>query len=287
MDILLVTRAMRVRMPHCELKWEILVKSYFASLPIIRKFEIMSNLANLKPLHEESIELEDDVIDKLKRDPFNGLSKGNIFFLRELEKPRLEHTYLRYSLPMFTIINLGIKSEKEPTIYIVPGGGVFYSERDYPFYNENDLAVKKLKGDFQPIGMKFVACFLKSSFNLFYCKNKFDNEDIYMDKIFNRIRLPSINIRIPGVREKLLKIERNFDKIIELEKAVLKGSKDKDDEKFSEELNNHNMEVNRIAYEIDLIIYDILNVSPMEVSTIEENLRLDNIYIPDFEETNK
>jgi len=188
---------------------------------------------------------------------------------------------------MFTIINLGIKSEKEPTIYIVPGGGVFYSERDYPFYNENDLAVKKLKGDFQPIGMKFVACFLKSSFNLFYCKNKFDNEDIYMDKIFNRIRLPSINIRIPGVREKLLKIERNFDKIIELEKAVLKGSKDKDDEKFSEELNNHNMEVNRIAYEIDLIIYDILNVSPMEVSTIEENLRLDNIYIPDFEETNK
>ena len=77
----------------------------------------------------------------MKRDPSNGLSKGNIFFLRGLEKPRLENTYLRYSLPIFTIQNLGIKSEKEPTIYIVPGGGVFYSERDYPFYNENEIVV--------------------------------------------------------------------------------------------------------------------------------------------------
>jgi len=45
MDILLVTRAMRVRMPHCELKWEIPInisdeerRSLLQRLPVIQDF---------------------------------------------------------------------------------------------------------------------------------------------------------------------------------------------------------------------------------------------------------
>jgi len=261
------------------------VKAYFESLPIIRKFETQSYIPTFELKYEEAIELEDEEIGKLKRDPYNGFSKGNLFFLREQIKPRLEDTYLRYSLPMFTIQKLGIPSKKEPTIYIVPGGGVFYSDRDYPFYSETELAVIKLQGTFKLHSRKLITCFLKSSFNLYYLNNNFDSEDIYSQSVFNKIRLPILNYKIPDVREKISAIERKFDQIIGLEKQCLRGIHNIDEEKLPERLKNHNLEVDKIAYEIDLLICDLLNMSPMEVDTIERYLRLNNIYIPSYSES--
>jgi len=257
-----------------------LIKAYFAVYPIINKFESQSYPANFIPDYDYSVELAEDGIGKLKRSPSNGFSKGNIFFLQDIIEPRLDNTYLRYSLPMFTIQNLGIPSRKEPVIYVVPGGGVFYSNRDYPFFSDKEFPVIKLKGEFKPLSRIFVTCFLKSSFQMLYCKNKFDNEDIFASDVFKEIRLPIINQKIPKVRENVLNIERKFNVIIELEKNCLRKTHSLNTEQWIGEVTNHNLEVDKIAYEIDLLIYELLNLSTVEVDIIEGYLRLNDVYIP-------
>jgi hypothetical protein len=259
-----------------------LIKNIFSSLPIIRSFDKISIKAGLKVSLSKSINLEPNSIEKLKKINSNGTSRGNLFFVAEAHGPRLPYTYLRYSLPLFTLRNINQPSILKETIYITPGGAVYYSNRDYPFFSERLAQIIKIHAPMSP-STKFIAAFLKSSFNLWYLKNKLDDIDIYKPEVFNNLRLPMLNMKRPDVIQILNNVQDDFDKILKIESQFLKSLTNITGMK-PDELNNyimqHNSQIDNIAYNIDRQIYQLLDLSKAQITTIEENLRLNSIYLP-------
>ncbi|MFC1913246.1 hypothetical protein ACFLX7_03535 [Chloroflexota bacterium] len=262
-----------------------LIKHLFSSLPIIRSFDKNSTPLSLPLAVHETIHLEPELALKLHRTPKtlqNGGSRGNIFFLKESLTPRLKDTYLRYSLPMFMLPKLGHTPQKMKTIYIVPGGGIFYSTQDYPYYSEQCQFIIKLHNspNAKPHTMKFITCFLKSSFLSWYIKNKYDNLNIFEPRIFNKIRTPLINDTRQGHKNIIMEIISLFDEITSLEFQFLiltRKTKAKDLGQLS---TQHNSEVDKLAYTIDSHIYKLLGLSDSDIDVIESNLRLNSIFLP-------
>jgi len=262
-----------------------LIKNLFSSLPIIRFFEKNSNEARLKPSLNESVSLNPDDINKLNKIESNGTSRGTLFYLSESQPPRLPNAYLRYTLPLFTIRNINRPSLPSETIYVIPGGGIYYSNRDYPFFSERYGQVIKLSKTsiHSKYGMKFITCFLKSSFLLWYMKNKYDDIDFFAPGIFNNLRFPVLNMKNPHTVEIMDSINKDFDIIVKLETTFLIGlNKIKEDEmrQYAEE---HNRRVDEVAHHIDDSIYKLVGLAAVEIITIENNLRLNGIYLPEKE----
>ncbi len=266
-----------------------LVKNLFSSMPIIRAFETSSVRGRFDLEVSESIELSFADIEKLKNisENGNGTSRGNIYFImEELQPPRLQHAYLRYSLPLFMLRNMKQRALAKETIYIAPGGGVYFDKKDYPIFSHVGYQVLKLHKTSRNAryGMKFTTCFLKSSFLLWYCRNRFDNIDLQDPEIFTNLRLPTLKIDDPFVKDQLTEIECHCDKIIRLEKNFLIVAKRVKEAEMKEHqailIDKHNAEVGKIAYEIDRSIYKLLKLNENEISVIEDNLRLNEMYLP-------
>ncbi len=256
-----------------------LIRNIFSSLPIIRSFDSNSIPAGLKVSLSKSINLDPKSIEKLKKIDVNGTSRGNLFFIPDVQSPRLPYTYLRYSLPLFTLRKINQPALQKETVYIVPGGAVYYSKRDYPVFSERLTRVIKVYGPINP-STKFIAAFLKSSFNLWYLKNKLDDIDIYEPEIFNKLRLPRLNTKRPNVILILKDLQDNFDTILKLEAQVLAKTTNLKEKDMLTYLTQHNSQIDETAYNIDKQIYQLLNLSEEQIITIEENLRLNNIYLP-------
>lgn len=64
-----------------------LIKSLFSSLPVIRFFDNSSVEARLNPSLAKSINLKSDDIERLKKRPLHGTSRGTIFFFTESTPP--------------------------------------------------------------------------------------------------------------------------------------------------------------------------------------------------------
>jgi len=218
----------------------------------------------------------------------NGTSRGTLFYLRESKPPRLIYTYLRYTLPLFTIRNINRHSIPRETIYVIPGGGIYYSNRDYPFFSERYGQIIKLykKSIDSKYGIKFTTCFLKSSFLLWYLKNKYDDIDLFTPAIFSNLRFPVLDIKNPHTAEIIDSINKGFDIIVKLEATFLIGAnklkKDEIDE-YNEYIKEHNKRVDEVAHQIDDSIYKLVGLSADEIITIENNLRLNDIYLPEKE----
>lgn len=262
-----------------------LIKNLFSSLPIIRFFDKNSREARLKPSIEKPINLNPNAIIKLKKITYNGTSRGTLSYLRESQPPRLQSTYLRYTLPLFTVLNINRSSIPRETIYIVPGGGIYYSNRDYPFFSESYGQIIKLyrKSIDSKYSMKFATCFLKSSFLLWYLKNKYDDIDIFAPNIFHGLRFPVLNIKDPQTLEIIDSINRNFDIIVKLETTLLIGQNNVKQEEYTQYINEHNKRVDEVAHYIDDSIYKLIGLSSDDIITIEDNLRLNGIYVPKTE----
>ncbi len=259
-----------------------LIKNLFSSLPIIRFFDKNSKEGGIKPSLEKSVDLNPDDIGKLKKIRYNGTSRGTLFYLRESQSPRLPYSYLRYTLPLFTIRNINRPSIPRETIYVIPGGGIYYSNRDYPFFSERYGQIIKLYKTSvdSNYGMKFTTCFLKSSFLLWYLKNKHDDIDLFTPDIFNNLRFPILNIKDPHTIEIIDSINKDFDIIVKLETTFLTGlNKIKKDE-FIQYAEEHNKRVDEVSHNIDASIYKLIGLSADEIITIESNLWLNGIYIP-------
>lgn len=262
-----------------------LIKSIFASLPLMRSFEMSSIEARFDIEIVESITLDADSARKLTEmdASSNGTSRGNLFFYSDYQRPRLQEAYLRYSLPRFNLRNIGECSVDGETIYIIPGGAVYYSRKDYPFYSTTGGIVLKLyrTENNAPYGIKFTTCFLKSSFLMWYCGNKFDNFDLFRQKILTTLRLPIINTRKPINVEKLRELEACLGKILDLErKYLVTVQRLRDRHLIEEQTEQHNSAVDPLAYKIDQIIYQLLGLSAEDVGVIENNLRLKGIFLP-------
>ena len=259
-----------------------LIKNLFSSLPIIRFFDKKSNVARLKPSLKKSVSLNPDDINKLNKIEYNGTSRGTLFYLRESQSPRLPDTYLRYTLPLFTIRNINRPAIPRETIYVIPSGGIFYSKRDYPFFSEHYGQIIKLYKTSidSKYDMKFITCFLKSSFLLWYMKNKYDNVDFFSPDIFNNIRFPVLNMKNPHTVEIMESINKDFDIIFKLETTFLIGLNKLKEDEMHQYAKEHNGKVNEVAHHIDDSIYKLIDLSEDEIITIENNLRLNGIFVP-------
>jgi len=260
------------------------VKHLFTSIPILRSFEKNSIQAKFDYSAETPILLHSTFSTKLRNaaSVSNGASKGNIFYAAEFFPPRLPDTYLRYSLPLFNIRTDLPKSPNREIIYLVAGGAVYYSNKDYPFFSEKVPAVVKLPNtkNNAPYGMAFTTCFLKSSFLLWYSKFKYETYDLLMRPVFENLRLPILPIRQEVCHQLLETINTCFSQILNLEKQYLiqhTRIPRKDRVKMTEQ---HNSAVDVIAFNIDRTIYKLLGISDFDVAAIEDYLKLNDIYIP-------
>ncbi len=259
-----------------------LIKNLFSSLPIIHFFDKNSKEARLKPSLGNSINLNPDDIKKLNNIGYNGTSRGTLFYLRESQSPRLPYTYLRYTLPLFTIRNINCPSIPRETIYVIPGGGIYYSNRDYPFFSERYGQIIKLYKESvdSKYGIKFTTCFLKSSFLLWYLKNKYDDIDLFAPDVFTNLRFPVLNIKNPHTVEIIDSINKDFDITVKLETTFLIGMKKIKKGELLQYVEEHNTRVDEVAHRIDDSIYKLIGLSADEIITIENNLWLNGIYLP-------
>ena len=217
------------------------------------------------------------LIDRYKNQE-NGFYKGNILFIDSKSNPRLKFACLRITPPKFTVKGIKKLSDKE-LIYIARGGAVFYSESELNYQNNKGYPILKLKVT-DSYSIKFLCAFLKSSFFLWYVKNKFGDFDFYTPEIFNYITVPTIHNNNPTEKQLITKIETSFDNIVQLEKAFLKINwgtiKDPNDY-----INQHNEKTKTFFNEIDESIYSLLKLREEEISIIKESLRANYIFIPE------
>jgi hypothetical protein len=104
--------------------------------------------------------------------------------------------------------------------------------------------------------------------------------DLYNPEILKNLRLPSLDIRVQSIKDQLVKIEGYFDKIIDLERNYLRIAQKLKNAELTEHTEKHNAEVDKIAYDVDHVIYQLLNLTTDEISVIENNLRLNEVYLP-------
>jgi len=261
----------------------LLVKNLFASMPIIRKFEHKS-VPMPRPEVVKSIKLSVREIKRLRSINDNGKSKGNVFFLREECSPRLKYAYLRYSVPIFSIKSPAKKTEYRETIYIVPGGGVFYSKRNYLFGGEVEEPILKLFAKKNSLyGLKFMAGYLKSSFLLWYVLNKLENTNLYRPTIYEKIRIPKLNVDNEEDIENIRETEKQVEEILKLEQKYLVASQSMRRHTLCKFTEEHNSKVDPLAYAIDQAIYRIVGLSSEEIKIVENRLRLSDIYLPKAE----
>jgi len=258
-----------------------LVKCYFSSFPILNKFEEKSRklfkvLDGLTSI--ENIRLEESEIEKLRKNYYkneNGKSMGTIFYMNYLIRPRLPYAYLRYSIPIFyfKFENRNIEKNKK-NIIIVPGGAIFFAKKCYPVHCEMGLRPLRFFSRFpDTYKNEFIIAFLKSSFNLWYMKNKFNSIDIYNPKIFFKIRIPNLDKK----NKPQLKIA---EEIVEVVNQILAKEKDFLRKKQDDEAELHNKEIDILSYSIDKKIYELFGISKDQIKTIEAFLGINKIYLP-------
>jgi hypothetical protein len=256
-----------------------------SSIPIIHKFEDNSYKANLEleVILDHGIALDPKKITQLMKIP-HGLSRGNLFFAdEEVQSPRLEYAYLRYTIPIFLVPHLNVSSKTIKTIYICTGGVVYYHPKDLPVFTSKPPVLKLHQSKINtPYGLSFTVCFLKSSFLLWYCKTKFDSVDIFPPEVFKNIRFPDIDIKNANCIELLRNLKIHFYEILKLEKEYLLKYRKflTNEEKTTDYITSHNSRVDDHAHNIDLIIYQLLHLTPDEIRTIEDYLKLNDIYLP-------
>jgi len=270
----------------------LLIKNLFRAVPIIKKFEAASvELSRVAGVSEiaESLDFDRSHLGNIKkafRDSSNGKSRGNIFLFESLQVPRLKHAYLRYSLPIWYVKAKGIlTTSPQQRIYIVPGGAVYHSKKDISFYSSKYPLILKLSSLNKDYSERFIVAFLKSSFWLWYCQNKFESMDIFLPELFQQVLLPDIRLNIRQQKEAISKIEVAFDKIIDAEKTFLKQKLTATN--AEEAVHSHNRMIDGLSYYMDELIYRLLNLTETEVTTIESGLRAIGLYLPMPEKTTK
>lgn len=255
----------------------------FRSIPIINHFN--ENSIKLSKLLKKAVvgnsikvnEAEQSKLDQLYKKSVNGKSRGTIFIINEPYTARYPEAYLRYSLPIYYYTTKHLKSKKEETIYLVPKGGVFFLNRRIPVYsNDNLFALMISSYDVSKYSNKFLCSFLKSSFNLWYSYIKHENADLTKPNIFNKIRIPIIDLKNPSVKKMIVKIEDLHDKILLVEKKYLLKKYDKNN--AEKEGKNHNIKISQLATEIDKEIYKLLYLNNHQIDIIEQYLKACGIY---------
>lgn len=260
------------------------VDTYLKSQPILSEYGKNSLLisdyilsADIQWPTKLTTEQKQKLIDRY-REQENGCSRGNTIFIFDKISPRLKDAFLRITPPKFTI--QGIKTiSNNKYIYVIPGGAVFYSKSELNYHSSRNMPILKIRllGDY-PI--KFLCAFLKSSFFLWYIKNKFGDLDFFSPKIFNNITIPILHPKNKQEMDILEKIETDVDNIIELENNFLKTDWITINDK-NNYIIKHNALTKDFFKRIDESIFSLLRLKEDEILVIKENLRANYIYMPE------
>lgn len=260
------------------------VDTYLKSQPILSEYGknslpisdyILS--ADLQWPTKLTTEQKQKLIDR-HREQENGCSRGNTIFIFDKISPRLKDAFLRITPPKFTI--QGIKTiSNNKYIYVIPGGAVFYSKSELNYHSSRNMPILKIRllGDY-PI--KFLCAFLKSSFFLWYIKNKFGDLDFFSPKIFNNITIPILHPKNKQEMDIVEKIETDVDNIIELENNFLKTDWTTINDK-NNYIIKHNALTKDFFKRIDESIFSLLRLKEDEILVIKENLHANYIYMPE------
>lgn len=268
------------------------IRNCLKAIPIMKKFEensirlirVINDVTALKDVRLPKSQF--NRFNRLKTRFSNGQHQGDTIFFEHKIEPRLDYAYLRFSPPILNL-KLHNKMDNKESVYLVPGGAVFYSRnRLLLFTNNTGFAIAFSSQDVQKYSNKFLVAFLKSSFWLWYCLNRFESYNVISKDIFNKIVIPRINFKNPQQLKIIKDIDFNVDKILRLETSFLKNIgalKDRTNtEKLLQKVEQHNKSIDKFAYEIDKYIYLLVGLVPAEIKTIESSLRSIRVYQPEL-----
>lgn len=219
----------------------------------------------------------------------NGYVKGNFIFLTPTRQRYKEH-YLRITAPIGNChkneenFDESVQYSGEKII-IALGGGVFYDSHD-------NIAVacevvppiifSQFRQEYNYLGIKFVAAYLKSSVAIWYAERCLGSSDVWRKDIVNRIPIPK-NVD-PVSKEKA---EKLLDQIISQEYEFLRAEKelmeklntDGSMESLELLMNEHNSAANLLVNDLDILFYQFFNFNEKEISIIEQVLRACNLAV--------
>ncbi|MFA6216418.1 MAG: hypothetical protein WDL87_02030 [Candidatus Omnitrophota bacterium] len=264
------------------------IRNFLKIIPVLRKVEnesiYLHDVIN-KPELIDGTKLSKKnlkIFETFKKNYPNGVSRGDILFFDQKTSPRLSDAYLRFSSPLSIVGLPKMKLNNAETIYLIPGGAIFFSKIKYPIFTNNafKFAVSFSSNAPKEYSTKFIACFLKSSLLLSYCINTFDNLDIFMPEVFRKILIPKVDFNNPESGLKIKRIEKILDEILVFENKFCSIKCPHDLNIYCQKVILHNMHIDKLAHEIDTIIYSLVNLSSSEIEIIESSLKNNRIYLP-------
>lgn len=261
------------------------IDTYLKSQPILNSYskksitiyQYISSLVVQEPT-KLTPEQKQRILDHYKEKQ-HGSCRGSVMFIdKDLINPRLNDAFLRITPPKFLIQGIKKISNKN-ILYIIPGGAVFYSESELNYHNNRNIPVLKIEvSDEYPI--KFLCAFLKSSFFLWYVKNKFGEFNFFPSTIFNEITIPILHLGNQEEKELISGIETNVDNIVNLENTFLRTDW-KTIKNRNEYVTQHNEKTKIFFNKIDASIFSLLRLEDKDIKIIKDNLRANYIYVPE------
>ena len=117
---------------------------------------------------------------------------------------------------------------------------------------------------------------------MWYCRTKFESVDIFLPEVLENIRFPIIDTTNADSVQLLHNLKIYFYEILNLEKDFLLKYRRllTNEEELNDYAESHNKRVDGSAHNIDHIIYQLLHLTPDEISTIEDYVRLNDLYVP-------
>lgn len=263
------------------------VKSSLKSLPIVSSY--YENSIPLVSITRNPIIMPPEKINgnaqkaliEYGQENENGKSRGNILFFEDEISPRFKDATLRFSIPKHYSKEVKFESRNIESIYIVPGGGVFYSKRTMPHYNIKGFPIIQLNIDTESktnYSTKFLCAYLKSSFFLWLLVNKHDSINIYEPELFNELYIPKLNFSNNETKLIVSSIEQEVEAILQKENEFLKIKLN--DDNYEDETMKHNSEIDFHIIKIDNSVYDLLKLDDESKEIIEKTLEANQIYFP-------
>jgi hypothetical protein len=252
-----------------------------------------SNLLNQSEffLIQEKIENEFNTLDEIFdidifesnndiiKDFQNGVNKGNTIFIQK-GSCRLEYALLRCSIPIFNSMdNEYIKNYINQDCIIIADGGATYIVENYSYplkiASSCDYIVLTLKDEYKDKYSLFsILGWLKSSLLLWYVLYTKNSCDYFNKLVFQKIILPKKDI---------------FKAHTDLEKVIIEIiQKEQDflniDDLKEDDIDSHNRNIDRLAIELDSLLYKVLKIDDKMQKMIYNFLENRSIYI--FNEEN-
>jgi len=262
-----------------------IVRVSLESLPLLKKIEkrirLLSNIISRPKLIFDKDFNRSEILrinEKINSEE-NGTNNGNIMFLTNEIPIRYEHSFLRISIPTVRC-KINHNKVKKETIILVPGGGIFFNDSCPLLFSEKKYWALVFNSNLKNYNNKFIVAYLKSSFFIWYCLNKFETIDIIDKSIFSEIEIPMLK-ESENTKQIVNKIIDLTDEIIKKEMEFLKVLKK--DVKLSIEnkieiIDNHNSSVEPLFIEIDDNIYKLLNLNVADIEIIKSYLKAEKYY---------